>query len=72
MTKVNKKLNKQIASSENEMKTFPTACEIKALNGQFKHYMTSKVNLPSRKAYLQALVEKIVVKNDETEIIFNL
>ena len=72
LTKANKKLNKQIASSENEMKTFPTADEIKALKSQFKHYMTSKVNLPSRKAYLQALVEKIVVKNDEIEIIFNL
>ena len=72
LTKANKKLEKQILSSENDVEAPPTIAEIKALKDKFKWYMTSKVNLPSRKAYIQAFVEKIEVTNDEVTIIFNL
>ena len=68
----NKKLEKLITKLEKKVDTTPTVDEVQALKSKFVEYMQSTVNLPLRKEYLQKLIEKIVVTDDEIEVIFNL
>ena len=68
----NKRIDKKLKRLHNDVSDVPDYDEIEALKNNFIHYMQEKNNLPIRKEFLQKVIEKIKITDDEVEIVFNL
>ena len=68
----NKRIDKKLKRLHNDVSDVPDYDEIEALKDNFIHYMQEKNNLPIRKEFLQKVIEKIKITDDEVEIVFNL
>ena len=72
MSKENKKLTRRLTRLSHEKISCPSKSEIKELQSSFFGFMTSENRLPSCKAFLQKVIEKILILDDKIEIIFKL
>ena len=72
MSKENKKLTRRLTRLSNEKISCPSKSEIKELQSSFFDFMTSENRLPSSKAFLQKVIEKILILDDKIEVIFKL
>ena len=68
----NKRIDKKLKRLHNNVSDVPDYDEIEALKDNFIHYMQEKNNLPIRKEFLQKVIEKIKITDNEVEIVFNL
>ena len=68
----NSRIDKKLKRLSNAVSDVPQFEEIEALKDNFIQYMQEKNNLPIRKDFLQKVIERIKITDDEIEIVFNL
>lgn len=70
--KTKERLERQLKHLQTEVDEKPSIEDVKKLQNDFIAYMSSQINLPSRKNILEQLVEEIKVLDDKIEVVFNL